>query len=111
MLALFDAAGVKATFFTLGWVAERHPALIRRIADAGHELASHGWDHQRVFTMSEAEFRADLDRAQKTIEDAGGEARRLSRAELLDRRAHALGAPGPRRDGLCLFLQRRPGRS
>ena len=44
-------AGVKATFFTLGWVAERHPALIRRIVDEGHEIASHGWDHQRVFTM------------------------------------------------------------
>ena len=56
VLALFDEAGVKATFFTLGWVAERHPALIRRIAEAGHEIASHGWDHQRVFTMSEAEL-------------------------------------------------------
>lgn len=72
VLDLFDAAGVKATFFTLGWIAVRHPALIRRIADAGHELASHGWDHQRVFTMSEAAFRADLDRARKTIEDVGG---------------------------------------
>jgi polysaccharide deacetylase family protein (PEP-CTERM system associated) len=72
VLALFDEAGVKATFFTLGWVAARHPALIRRIADAGHEIASHGWDHKRVFTLSEAEFRADLDRAHKAIEDAGG---------------------------------------
>jgi polysaccharide deacetylase family protein (PEP-CTERM system associated) len=73
VLALFDAAQVKATFFTLGWVAERHPALIRRIADAGHEIASHGWDHRRVFTMSEAEFRADLVKAHKAIEDAGGQ--------------------------------------
>jgi polysaccharide deacetylase family protein (PEP-CTERM system associated) len=73
VLGLFDQAGVKATFFTLGWVAERHPALIRRIAEAGHEIASHGWDHRRVFAMSEAEFRADLDRAHKAIEDAGGQ--------------------------------------
>jgi polysaccharide deacetylase family protein (PEP-CTERM system associated) len=72
VLALFDGAGVKATFFTLGWVAARHPALIRRIAEAGHEIASHGWDHQRVFTMDEAAFRADLDRAHKAIEDAAG---------------------------------------
>jgi peptidoglycan-N-acetylglucosamine deacetylase len=72
VLALFADAGVQATFFTLGWVAERHPALIRRIAAAGHEIASHGWDHKRVFTLTEAEFRADLDRAHKAIEDAGG---------------------------------------
>jgi polysaccharide deacetylase family protein (PEP-CTERM system associated) len=74
VLALFDAAGVKATFFTLGWVAERHPALIRRIAAAGHEVASHGWDHRRVFTLSEAEFRADLDRAHQAIAGASGRA-------------------------------------
>ena len=73
VLELFAEAGVQATFFTLGWVAERHPALIRRIAAAGHELASHGWDHRRVFTMSESEFRADLERARAAIEDAGGE--------------------------------------
>ncbi|MGZ8345969.1 MAG: XrtA system polysaccharide deacetylase [Allosphingosinicella sp.] len=72
VLALFDEAGVKGTFFTLGWVATRHPALIRRIAEAGHELASHGWDHRRVFTMSESEFRDDLLRARAAIEDAGG---------------------------------------
>jgi polysaccharide deacetylase family protein (PEP-CTERM system associated) len=73
VLALFDEAQVKATFFTLGWVAERHPALVRRIAAAGHELASHGWDHKRVFTMSEAEFRADIGRARDTIEQASGQ--------------------------------------
>ena len=72
VLALFDEAGVKATFFTLGWVAERHPALMRRIAEADHEVASHGWDHRRVFTMSAAEFRADLERARIAIEDACG---------------------------------------
>ncbi len=72
VLALFDEAGVKATFFTLGWVAARHPALIRRVAGAGHEIASHGWDHRRVFTMDEKAFRADLDKSRKAIEDASG---------------------------------------
>jgi polysaccharide deacetylase family protein (PEP-CTERM system associated) len=72
VLALFDEAGVKATFFTLGWVAERHPALLRRIAAAGHELASHGQDHKRVFTLTEADFRADIRRARAAIEDASG---------------------------------------
>ena len=71
-LDLFAAAGVRATFFTLGWVAERHPALMRRIVAEGHELASHGWDHQRVFTMTRDQFRADLARTRAVLEDAGG---------------------------------------
>ena len=72
VLALFAESGVKATFFTLGWVAKRHPALIRRIVEQGHELASHGWDHQRVFTMNADSFGADLARTRETLEDAGG---------------------------------------
>jgi polysaccharide deacetylase family protein (PEP-CTERM system associated) len=80
VLALFERAGVKATFFTLGWVAARHPALIRRVAEAGHEIASHGWDHRRVFTMDENGFRADLEKAHKAIEDASGQSPRGYRA-------------------------------
>ncbi len=72
VLDLFAEAGVKATFFTLGWVAERNPALIRRIVGEGHEIASHGWDHARVFTMDAEGFRADLRRARALLEDAGG---------------------------------------
>jgi len=72
VLDLFGETEVKATFFTLGWVAERNPALIRRIADEGHEVASHGWDHDRVFTMSADAFRADLKRARIALEDASG---------------------------------------
>ncbi len=72
VLELFAAAGVSATFFTLGWVAQRFPALMRRVVAAGHELASHGWDHARVHTMTAAEFRADLSRARQVLEDAGG---------------------------------------
>jgi polysaccharide deacetylase family protein (PEP-CTERM system associated) len=72
VLALFDAAGCKATFFTLGWVAERHPHLIRRIVAAGHELASHGWGHDRVFALSPQTFVEDLGRTRKALEDIGG---------------------------------------
>ena len=72
ILDLFAAADVKATFFTLGWVAKRHPALLRRIADAGHEVASHGWDHARVFTQDAKSFAEDLRKAREAIEDACG---------------------------------------
>ena len=72
ILAMFDRAGAKATFFTLGWVAQRHGAMMRRIAGAGHEIASHGWDHQRVFVMGEAAFAADIARARAVLEDTTG---------------------------------------
>lgn len=72
VLALFAEAGMTATFFTLGWVADRYPALIRRIVEAGHEIASHGWDHQRVFRMDAAMFRADLAKSRVALENAGG---------------------------------------
>lgn len=72
VLDLFAETGAKATFFTLGWVAERSPTLIRRIVEAGHEIASHGVDHQRVFTMTAQQFRADLHRARAALEDASG---------------------------------------
>ena len=74
VLALFEDAGVKATFFTLGWVAERYPALMRRIVEAGHEVASHGYDHARVFTFDGAGFRADLRKARAILEDTSGQA-------------------------------------
>lgn len=72
VLALFEEAGVQATFFTLGWVAERHPALMRRIVAAGHELASHGYDHQRVFRMTPDQFRDDLKITRDRLEQASG---------------------------------------
>jgi polysaccharide deacetylase family protein (PEP-CTERM system associated) len=73
VLDLFEEAGVKATLFTLGWVAQRFPRLLRRAAASGHEIASHGWDHQRVFTLGADAFRADLERARIAIEDASGQ--------------------------------------
>ncbi|RIV78793.1 XrtA system polysaccharide deacetylase [Pelagerythrobacter aerophilus] len=72
ILDLFAEAEVKATFFTLGWVAERNGALMRRIVDAGHELASHGYDHARVFTFDRKQFADDIRCARETLEDAGG---------------------------------------
>jgi polysaccharide deacetylase family protein (PEP-CTERM system associated) len=72
VLDLFAEADVKATFFTLGWVAQRNGALIRRIADAGHEIASHGWDHARVFSLDRKSFADDIARARTALEDAGG---------------------------------------
>ena len=74
ILEMFAAADVQATFFTLGWVAQRHGALMRRIVDAGHELASHGWDHERVFRFDRDTFAADLERSKKVLEDASGAA-------------------------------------
>lgn len=72
ILQMFADADVKATFFTLGWVAQRHPGLLRRIVEEGHEVASHGWDHARVFTMDKTGFAADIERARKVLEDASG---------------------------------------
>lgn len=72
ILELFAEADVLATFFTLGWVAERHGPLLRRIVDAGHEVASHGYDHARVFRMDRQSFADDLARSRKMLEDASG---------------------------------------
>jgi polysaccharide deacetylase family protein (PEP-CTERM system associated) len=72
ILDQFAAAGVKATFFTLGWVAQKFPGLIRRIVADGHELASHGWDHTRVFTQDAETFRADIRKTKALLEDLGG---------------------------------------
>lgn len=80
VLGQFAAAGVRATFFTLGCVAARHPALVRRIVAAGHELASHGWDHRLVHELGKEGFRADIRRAKATLEDLGGVAVRGYRA-------------------------------
>jgi polysaccharide deacetylase family protein (PEP-CTERM system associated) len=72
ILDLFAANEAKATFFTLGWVAERHPSLVRRIVAEGHELASHGYEHIRVDAQTPAEFRADVARTKTILEDIGG---------------------------------------
>jgi len=72
LLELFDAHGTKATFFTLGWIAERYPATVRIIVGRGHELASHGQSHRRASEQSRAEFRSDVEGARKKLEDIAG---------------------------------------
>ena len=72
ILDLFDEARASATFFTLGWVAQRHGGLLREVVARGHEIASHGWDHRRVHTMTRAEFAEDLRLSRSAIEDASG---------------------------------------
>ncbi len=71
LLELFDGAAVHATFFTLGWVAERYPAMVRRIVAAGHELASHGYAHLRASEQTPQAFAADIVLARSILEDVG----------------------------------------
>ena len=72
LLNLFAANGVNATFFTLGWIAERHPEMVRRIAIAGHEIASHGYDHKRVDCLTPTEFKEDIFRSKAILEEITG---------------------------------------
>lgn len=72
ILSLFDERDVNATFFVLGWIAERYPQLIRRIVDAGHELASHGYEHVRVIHQTPEEFYADALKTKGLLEDVAG---------------------------------------
>ncbi|HEX2829545.1 MAG TPA: XrtA system polysaccharide deacetylase [Burkholderiales bacterium] len=80
ILAMLEASGARATFFTLGWIAERYPQLVRAIVAAGHELASHGYAHLRASEQGEAEFFDDVARAKRLLEDIGGERVRGYRA-------------------------------
>jgi len=74
ILALYERHGVRATFFTLGWIAERYPTMVRRIVAAGHELASHGYGHLRASDQSRAEFDNDIRSSKALLEDIGGQA-------------------------------------
>jgi polysaccharide deacetylase family protein (PEP-CTERM system associated) len=73
VLDLLAQRGVTGTFFTLGWVAKRHAGVVRRIAAAGHEIASHGWWHQKVTTLSESKFRDDVRHTKDVLEDITGQ--------------------------------------
>jgi polysaccharide deacetylase family protein (PEP-CTERM system associated) len=72
ILALLDEHDTEATFFTLGWIAERYPQLVRRIASQGHEVASHGYGHERASDLSHAAFGDDIQRAKGVLEDLIG---------------------------------------
>jgi polysaccharide deacetylase family protein (PEP-CTERM system associated) len=73
ILALLASRDVKATFFTLGWIAERYPQLVRRIVEGGHELASHGYGHERASDLSPEAFSQDIVRAKSLLEDLSGQ--------------------------------------
>jgi len=73
ILELLDDRDTAATFFTLGWIAERYPQMVRRIADEGHEVASHGYGHERASDLNRGEFRADIMRAKGVLEDLTGQ--------------------------------------
>lgn len=72
ILALLHEYGHKATFFTLGWIAERYPKIVRLIVMEGHELASHGYSHERASDQSRGAFLADVKLAKAVLEDIGG---------------------------------------
>jgi len=72
LLDLLEHSGAKATFFTLGWVAERHPTVVRRIVEQGHELASHGYAHRAATEQQPGQFRSDIQHAKAILEDIGG---------------------------------------
>ncbi|MCP5244456.1 MAG: DUF3473 domain-containing protein [Burkholderiales bacterium] len=74
ILGLLDEKQIKATFFTLGWIAQRYPEMVRRIVDNGHELASHGWAHARVTDLSQRQFEEDISRSKLLLEDISGQA-------------------------------------
>jgi len=80
LLALLDRRGVRATFFVLGYVAQRFPALVARIRDAGHEIGSHGHLHQRVYEMNAEAFGRDLEASQEALRAAGCAPAQLFRA-------------------------------
>lgn len=72
LLSIFEDVGVTATFFVLGWVAERHPSLVRRIVGGGHEVASHGYAHRLVYDLTREAFRDDVRRSKALLESASG---------------------------------------
>jgi polysaccharide deacetylase family protein (PEP-CTERM system associated) len=74
ILGILDDGAVVATFFTLGWIAERYPKLVRRIVDGGHELASHGYGHLRASDQSHTAFLEDISSSKTILEDIGGQA-------------------------------------
>jgi polysaccharide deacetylase family protein (PEP-CTERM system associated) len=74
ILALLNSSDVKATFFTLGWIAERYPEMVKRIVNEGHELASHGYGHLRASDQTRAEFNDDVSRSKALLESIGGQA-------------------------------------
>lgn len=115
LLDILATQRVRATFFFLGEVAERFPGLARRVSDAGHEIGSHGYQHQRVMQMTRGEFRTDVARSLRAIEDATGRAVWGYRAPYFSIKADVhwpiqiLAETGVRYDASILAIDRPPG--
>ena len=92
LLDLFDECATRATFFVLGWVAERRPELAREIVDRGHELACHGYSHRLIYTQERGEFAEETRRARELLEDAAGQEVRGYRAASFSIREDTLWA-------------------
>lgn len=73
LLDIFDEFSIKSTFFTLGWIAERHPRLVQEIASRGHEIASHGHEHRLIYDQTPEAFRQDVRRAKAVLEETSGQ--------------------------------------
>jgi polysaccharide deacetylase family protein (PEP-CTERM system associated) len=73
LLALLDAHNARGTFFTLGWIADKHPRVLRSIAAAGHEVASHGWGHERITSLTPERFRDSVRDSKRILEDISGQ--------------------------------------
>jgi polysaccharide deacetylase family protein (PEP-CTERM system associated) len=73
LLDLFDEHGIKATFFVLGWIAQRYPELVRNIAERGHEISSHGFSHRLVYLQTPDEFRQETERSRRLLQDISGQ--------------------------------------
>jgi peptidoglycan-N-acetylglucosamine deacetylase len=101
ILSLFRAHGARATFFVLGYIAEREPALVRAVAAEGHEIASHGHVHRRIYDLGPDEFREDLERSLDALSAATGQAVVGFRAPEWSMRRHTMRALGTlRRNGI-----------
>jgi len=92
LLSIFDEKGTRATFFTLGWVARKHPKMVREIAGRGHEIACHSNVHRSVFTMAREEFREDTLQAKQLLEDIAGVSVRGYRAPSFSIKRNSLWA-------------------
>lgn len=109
VLDLLASAGISATFFAVGWVAERHPALIETIAAAGHEIGSHGYLHQRAYDLGRERFAADLARSVHLLESMGAGRVRMFRAPEWSVNDHSLWAlPALRAAGIDLDASMAP---
>jgi len=92
ILDMLDAYMTKATFFVLGWIVERHPGLIRTLVARGHEVASHGYAHRRVYTQTPEQFRTETRRSKRLLEDTLGQPIRGYRAASYSITVHSLWA-------------------